>query len=134
MQVCTSCGEEKPLSDFYKKGKKKTGYRTQCKRCIGGQYIVNQERIRQRNVARMYNISLAEYDDMLETQGYACAICSRSAEDNGMRLSVDHDHTTGMVRGLLCITCNQGIGCFRDNTKLLNNAILYLNTEEKFDE
>lgn len=73
-----------------------------------------------------YGISLAEYDDMLESQSGSCAICSTTPEENGRRLDVDHCHETGRVRGLLCASCNLGIGKFKDNPSLLAEAIKYL--------
>jgi hypothetical protein len=73
-----------------------------------------------------YGISLEEYDNMLESQLGCCAICAMTPEKNGRRLDVDHCHETGRVRGLLCASCNLGIGKFKDNPSLLAEAIKYL--------
>lgn len=70
-----------------------------------------------------YDISLEEYDAMMESQGGRCLICKESYDD----LVVDHCHTTGAVRGLLCSRCNSGLGFFKDNKDSLANAIDYLN-------
>ena len=51
-----------------------------------------------------------------------CCICGEKQE-----LVIDHDHRTGKVRGLLCGSCNKGLGFFKDNKKYLNSAIKYLN-------
>lgn len=64
-----------------------------------------------------------------------CHICGRSAADSILKqgragLHVDHNHTTGKVRGLLCSHCNVGLGCYRDSTDLLSKAILYLQTRD----
>lgn len=74
-----------------------------------------------------YGITLAEYDRMLAEQGGVCAICQRppTAHIRARRLSVDHDHGTGRVRGLLCDACNRGIGSIPDPT-WLQNAASYL--------
>ena len=80
-----------------------------------------------------YGISLDDYERMLSEQGGACAIC-RTAP-NGVRLAVDHDHSCcptksrscgRCVRGLLCGTCNRGLGYFRDDPKLIAAALKYL--------
>jgi len=66
---------------------------------------------------------------MSDDQEGLCAICRGPS---GRRaLGVDHDHTTGAVRGLLCSTCNSGLGGFRDNAALLIEAIVYLNQHRK---
>lgn len=72
-----------------------------------------------------YGISKAEYDALLAEQGGVCAICRQEC-CTGRRLSVDHDHETGKVRGILCSNCNIGIGKFKENTDLLLAAINYL--------
>lgn len=64
---------------------------------------------------------------LLEKQGYMCAICGRDLSEAQPRHSVvDHDHDTGVVRGVLCHNCNTGIGRFSDNVELLEKAIEYL--------
>jgi hypothetical protein len=77
-------------------------------------------------IRRQYGITLAQYDDMLEQQDYKCAICGNEDEVEGRKLAVDHCHTTGTVRGLLCGKCNRGLGLFYDNKALLEKAIKYL--------
>jgi len=73
----------------------------------------------------IYGLELGQYDRMLEAQGGVCAICHGLC-DRGGALSVDHDHTSGAVRGLLCNGCNVGLGGFRDDPERLRAAILYL--------
>jgi len=73
-----------------------------------------------------YGVSLADYNAMLETQDDSCAICGRTAEEEGQRLAVDHDHDTDEVRGLLCGNCNRAIGLFQHDPKLLRGATIYL--------
>lgn len=72
-----------------------------------------------------YGIGGEEYAQLLENQGGVCAICG-SPCPTGKDLSVDHDHGTGAIRGLLCHHCNIGLGHFKDNPALLNAAIAYL--------
>lgn len=72
-----------------------------------------------------YYLTKEEYDDILITQDYCCAICGDV--DSNKNLAVDHDHRTGKIRGLLCQLCNGGLGMFRDDSVLLEKAIVYLN-------
>lgn len=74
-----------------------------------------------------YGILPAEYDRLRKQQDYRCALCGLSEDDNlhGV-LYIDHSHTTGTVRGLLCSECNSGLGKFRDNPALLRKAAEYL--------
>lgn len=71
-----------------------------------------------------YGISLEVYEEMVAAQGGRCLICRRKK-----KLCVDHDHKTGVVRGLLCPPCNHGIGSLKDNPVLLKRAINYLMEE-----
>lgn len=74
-----------------------------------------------------YGISQAQYEALLEEQGGVCAICHRPEKSkNAKNLSVDHDHVTGKVRGLLCSFCNHALGYFRDDITALERAIDYL--------
>jgi hypothetical protein len=67
---------------------------------------------------------------LLRKQNWRCMICSKEqpkkAQSKKVRLKIDHDHRTGQVRGLLCHTCNAGLGMFKDNIELLHRAIMYL--------
>jgi hypothetical protein len=66
---------------------------------------------------------------MLEEQDGACAICLSTEDSYGRsKFSVDHDHETGAVRGLLCTHCNRAIGMFRDNGEHLQRAADYINS------
>ncbi len=66
-----------------------------------------------------------EYETLLKYQGHTCAICNRP-ELSRKRLSVDHCHETGAVRGLLCTLCNTGIGMLKDDPLLVLQALKYL--------
>jgi hypothetical protein len=70
-----------------------------------------------------YGLTAAEYDALLAKQAGRCAICGTQPVK---RLAVDHEHATGKVRGLLCSTCNSGLGHFKDSVPALENAIAYL--------
>ena len=100
--------------------------------------------VKQRNhsLIRNFGISLETYQKMHVKQNHRCANCDYVALDytdfetwkkyhstalgKATTLAVDHDHDTGKVRELLCNTCNNGLGCFKDDPELLKNAINYL--------
>jgi hypothetical protein len=76
-----------------------------------------------------YGLSRTEYTDLLTKQGGRCIIYN---VEYGENLRVDHDHKTGVIRGLLCANCNTGLGMFQDKPSLLKSAARYLerhNTE-----
>ena len=72
-----------------------------------------------------YGITPAIYEALLIKQHGACAIC-RKKNLGTRRLAVDHNHTTGKIRGLLCAKCNSGLGLFNDSVSLLISAMDYL--------
>ena len=74
---------------------------------------------------KKYGLTLLDYDRMLREQNGGCAICGGSP-DVHKYFHVDHDHVTGIVRGLLCQACNTGIGKLRDDPSLLRRATAYL--------
>lgn len=77
--------------------------------------------------SKYYGMATGEYDRLYEQQGRSCAICRCPHPKRGRgRLHVDHDHDTGRVRGLLCVTCNTGLGAFVDSSTLLDEAQRYL--------
>lgn len=86
---------------------------------------------------KQYNMTLEEYDELLKTQNFVCAICGLPETQHSNKkgkvdsLRVDHDHDTGKIRGLLCSRCNFGLGHFQDDKKLLNKAINYLKKHER---
>jgi hypothetical protein len=85
----------------------------------------NPEKIREGHLRRRFGLTLDGYAAMLEAQGGRCAICGRP-EPPGKSLHVDHDHETGVVRGLLCFSCNAAIGKLADDVDRLQRAIAYL--------
>ena len=83
---------------------------------------------------RRYKIGIEDYQRRLGEQGGCCAICRKpeSLEIKGcvVSLAVDHDHSTGAVRGLLCSNCNRGLGLFNDDPALLLAAMDYLASQQ----
>lgn len=85
----------------------------------------NRERKRVKDLERRYGLTVVEYDALAEAQGHVCAVCQQGC-DSGHRLSVDHCHDTGRVRGLLCKKCNRAIGLLGDTPEGLRAAADYL--------
>lgn len=85
-----------------------------------------------RHLKLQFGISIDQYEHMLIRQNSKCAICempeTKADKRYGKvrRLSVDHNHTSGEIRGLLCFECNTALGKFKDNTALLRRAACYL--------
>jgi len=77
------------------------------------------------HLRRKYGITVEQYDAMLAAQGGVCAICGREPNPN-ISLHVDHDHETGALRGLTCFRCNQAMGAFGEDPRLLRAAADYL--------
>lgn len=73
-----------------------------------------------------YGISKSEIENIWKKQGEACPICGKKKEVSGKRFHIDHCHTTGKIRGLLCSKCNMGIGIFDEDLDRIQNAINYL--------
>lgn len=88
------------------------------------------ERIARKALEKAYGITFVEFEGMLVAQNGVCAIC-RGVNPSGERLSVDHDHRTNRVRGLLCRKCNAGIGHFKDGAALLRAAAEYIERNTK---
>jgi len=75
------------------------------------------------HLKRTYGLDLLEYEKLFELQSGECAVCLQKPR---YKLHVDHCHTTGEIRGLLCASCNRGMGYFRDDIKSLSRAVKYL--------
>lgn len=80
-------------------------------------------------IRRHYGMELDDYHALLKRQNGVCAICKQPPNAQRTRLSVDHDHTTGRVRGLLCSSCNFAIGLMREDPARLRRAMDYLQPE-----
>ena len=79
---------------------------------------------------KLYGFTLDEWNEMFDAQDGKCAICGKHQTEIGKTLGVDHCHKTGKIRGLLCTTCNRGLGYFKDDIENLRCAIMYLNKKE----
>lgn len=81
---------------------------------------------RRSKLRRKYGLTPEDKETIALRQNYRCAICPALACSEKRGLFIDHSHTTGKVRGLLCNSCNRGLGYFRDNPEFLKRAEEYL--------
>jgi lipopolysaccharide biosynthesis glycosyltransferase len=128
---CNVCKSFLAVEMFHTDNSRKDGYTSYCKPCKleknrewreknPKSYKMSQRRQRRK---REYGVSDEDYSNMLIAQSDCCAICKVSI---GWEAAVDHCHKTGKVRGLLCNTCNTGIGMLKDDVEVIQNAVYYL--------
>lgn len=120
LKRCSKCREFLVLDDFPFNKRGVAERNSWCKECYA-QYH------KDRKLERKFNLTRSAFDKLVESQNGACAIC-RQEVDN---LHVDHDHSTGAVRGLLCINCNFALGFFKDDLVVMRQALSYLNSQEE---
>ena len=144
---CSKCNKKYPaiLEYFYRDKSTKSGLMCYCKQCCkkyanGYNKDSNVKKHKRdydkkyRQVVRLhlrvYGLTLAEYDQMFEVQDGICAICGRPETSKNQwgikRLSVDHNHKTGKVRGLLCVACNSALGYTKEDIVVLSKMISYI--------
>jgi len=117
---CLECRKDRKPNDPIAAAKAQKKYKDTNK-------IVVLARTRNWQLKNNFGIDSKQYEEIMDRQNGCCAICKRSQEELNRRMAVDHNHTTGQIRGLLCSNCNTGIGNLRDNVALLEEAIKYLN-------
>lgn len=115
-----------PRNERYRQDKE---YRDLIKKRVR-EYNKRNPKVKLNQHLREYGITIEDYDTMLKSQDYKCAICRCSIEDLGeykyRPLFIDHNHKTGKIRGLLCNNCNFILGHAKDDISILENAIKYL--------
>lgn len=149
-KICSICRKNKPLDNFYKESRRADGHGYLCKPCckeyLGNRYRANPEHFKKIQLKYLKNnpqkrkssilkhqfgITIEQYDMMIKMQNGLCAICEEletAKHQNGIvkQLSVDHNHKSGKIRGLLCHRCNLSIGLLKEDRKIFINALKYL--------
>lgn len=144
-KACYKCGEVKPVAEFKPRAELHDGFVNYCRACGGaarkalaasrkGDPFHDSKRKRKRrgDNLRRYGLTMSQYEAMSESQGGLCAICGRHetaiATDGKTvrRLCVDHNHSTGQIRSLLCSACNKAIGEFGEGLDRMVSAVAYL--------
>lgn len=150
MKMCGTCKTEKSLEHFYNNKTSKDGKGTRCKECDSiarrKYYEENEKgrensyiRHREHYLSKTYGISLSQYSTLLEEQNYSCKLCKiplalyqeqysgkKGLDERSKFFAVDHCHSTGKIRGLLCSNCNTGLGKLGDTVENLKKAYEYL--------
>lgn len=128
-KICSYCKQEKQFDLFYKNKSKPDGLGNICKSCA----LISRRKSKsggKTKLMRSFKLTLDQYDNISTAQNGTCAICSNpeTSKYKGTTryLAVDHCHKTGIVRGLLCFSCNIALGKFKDNINNLTKAIAYL--------
>lgn len=129
-KTCKECGETKRLSDFVKRSDAKDGRRGTCKDCerVRTKKARNSRCNRQRLLKSKYGITKPVYQAILRGQNNSCQICNINRDKLDKPLYVDHCHSTGVIRGLLCHACNIALGMFKDDIVLMERAIKYISS------
>jgi len=129
MKTCSKCSIILTDLNWWDSWKnQKTNICISCGREANKQYDTKDKQ-KNRALKSSFNISLEDYKQMLHEQNYKCAICNTETSSGKGSFHVDHCHTTGKIRGLLCHYCNVGLGNFKDNSEILKKAIKYLKKE-----
>jgi len=151
---CTKCGEVKEIKEFYFVKKLNT-YKSRCRTCTNkdhADYMKTEKGRVSRDKAnkkknwttptqkeykshwsrlKKYGITEQEFRDLLEKQDYKCAICNITDVESGKCLCVDHCHSTGKVRELLCNHCNSAVGMIKESAENATKLVEYLIKHKK---
>jgi hypothetical protein len=137
-KYCGGCKVTKSLKEFAKNAKRSDGLQVRCRACNKEYRQKHVEKTRAYNnsyharrgwetrLIREYGVEEGWYSTQMLAQSGLCAVCSCPTPYEG--LVVDHNHTTGKVRQLLCHTCNKGLGVLESSSTWLIKALAYLET------
>ena len=133
MKKCNKCNRYKKRNLFHKYGRSKDGLQAICISC---RKKYDSARIRKKrttesrrnsNYKSTYGIAISDYDKMLVSQKGGCAICGTTKNTGGKKyLEIDHNHSTGKVRGLLCSPCNIGLAVVERLMPHIDNLMDYI--------
>ncbi len=138
-KFCSQCKEEKHIDCFPKVDPKsksfsryKNGIKPWCKECYKKYNTKYMSKVRNSgnkiysHYFKKYGLTQEDVILMHESRNFKCDVCGKDSDHRYDKLCVDHCHTTGKVRGLLCFSCNTLLGNAKDDIVILQNAILYL--------
>lgn len=118
-KFCAGCKKILPLFEFNINSNGRKFAQAICIKCTN-----------EKDMLRNRGITLKQYDKLLEKQNNKCKICGTKIPGGRGRFHIDHNHSTGKIRGLLCMNCNRMLGHAKDNIEVLAKAIIYLKGEE----
>ena len=133
VKKCFHCKEMKDVQCFTKNNYSKDGLQNGCRPCkatIQATYrkthrLVSRQTALRSDLKRKYGLTIEQWQKMFNEQNGRCKICQKHQSKLKSPLCVDHDHTTGKVRGLLCPSCNHRLIAFDDKV-FCAKATLYL--------
>lgn len=136
---CKRCEVMKVIEEPDRRTKDKLRYGKYCHECrkiVKREYYskwanANKDRIRNSHLKYHYGITTEDYNRMFNSQDGKCAICNTHQSELDKVLSVDHNHTTNKVRGLLCVNCNHALGALREDSQIINGMLNYLKQYEE---
>ena len=140
-KMCNRCKTYKLMPEFAINKKSIGGRKSICKVCSNdAQKALYKRRreedpeahtlkLRKQTLKKGYGLTLDDFDRMLQEHNHVCAVCGKP-ESFRENLTIDHCHTTGKIRGLLCTNCNSGIGKLGDTSVAVLKAVVYL---ERFE-
>jgi len=144
-KYCSSCLQTLERSFFQKNKAANDGLQNYCKPCRKvrdarpekraddrARYHSNRDSYLDSYYKRVYGVSLEWYMRTLEEQSGVCAICKGTCP-TGRRLCVDHNHTDGSARGLLCTRCNSALGQMQDSVEIAKECARYLTKHREHD-
>jgi hypothetical protein len=122
MRECTVCHRILEINhqNFYKSKRSVNGFREQCRSCVS-EY--NRTRGWANHIRRKYGMVPEDYHRMFDEQDGRCLICEIETKE---KLHIDHDHATGVIRGLLCTNCNRALGHGQDDPEILRKLADYV--------
>lgn len=122
-KICKSCRYERKLKTTTKDQIERRNA-TRRKNAAAGKYKLANKKWYLKN---LYGLEYEDFINMLQSQGHKCKICTCDLNSiDKSKVHVDHSHSTGKVRGILCSACNTAIGLFKENMNSLMNALAYL--------
>lgn len=146
-KICNQCKEPKKFQEFYKQKNGKFGLSGKCKSCCSEngkrsykndperfkkttqRYFENNPGARQRTrIKYHYNLTMEEYQKLIEEHENKCAVCDKPRSELKKELDIDHCHTTGKIRGLLCPNCNKALGLLNDDPSVIERLLNYIKT------
>lgn len=144
-KTCSYCGILKPVYEFYLSKKGKFGRQSRCKICrsilekeylnrpgkkehkqkmryVWGKNNIDKiKAIQRKQTCKKYGITTEQYEQQKEKQNGRCLLCNSEK-----KLCIDHDHKTGVFRGLLCNNCNRSLGLLKENIETMQKMIIYV--------
>lgn len=128
---CNQCRRYLEIKCFSRSSRTRDGLRAGCKECCNKKHKdITSESRRKYGLKKLYGMTPEDYEEILNQQNRVCFLCfeeeTRVTSNGTTKLSVDHNHITGKVRGLLCHRCNVALGFVQENPDLIKRMISYL--------